>query len=79
MTEFQKRIVEVLHKFPNGMAGTWEIAQEAFPEKWANRSGRGALIAQITKAGDELERRGEIYCVLPAQDQFRTAKLCANR
>uniref|UniRef100_A0A6H1ZHC5 Uncharacterized protein n=1 Tax=viral metagenome TaxID=1070528 RepID=A0A6H1ZHC5_9ZZZZ len=79
VTEFQQRIVSVLPKFPNGIAGTWEIAQKTFPEKWAKRSGRGALIAHIRRAGYELERTGDICCVLPAQDQFSAAKLRANR
>lgn len=79
MTEFQQRIVSVLPTFPNGIAGTWEIAQQALPEKWAKRSGRGALIAHIRRAGHELERSGDISCVLTAQDQFSAAKLCANR
>lgn len=79
MTEFQQRIVFVLSTYPNGIAGTWEIAQKAFPDKWAKRSARGALVAQIRRAGYELEHNGAIACVLPAQDQHGTAKLCANR
>jgi hypothetical protein len=79
MTEFQQRIVSVLPGFPNGIADTWAIAQKAFPEKWAKRSGRGALVAHIRRAGYELELSGEILCVLPAQDQFSSSKLCAKR
>lgn len=79
MTEFQQKIVSVLLEFPNGIAGTWEIAQKAFPEKWENRAGRGALVAHIRRAGLELEKSGEIYCVLPAENQYSSAKLCAKR
>ena len=71
VTDFQKRIIAVLHKFPNGMASTWSIAQAAFPEKWARQSGRGALIGHIDRAGQKagLTR-------LPPKDQFGAAWLC---
>ena len=78
MTKFQQRIVDVLPLFPNGIASTWEIAQKAFPEKLAKRGGRGVLVAHIRRAGYELELNGEISCVLPARDQFGSAKLCAK-
>ena len=50
MTEFQQRILDVLPMFPNSTGSTWAIAQYAFPEKWAKRSGRGALVGHIARA-----------------------------
>lgn len=79
LSEFQLKIVEVLETFPGGMANTWEIAQRAFPEKWARESGRGALVAHIRRAGLQLWQSGAIACVLPAKEQYRAATLCANR
>ena len=71
MTEFQKRIIAVLYKFPNCMAGTWSIAMTAFPEKWERRSGRGALIGHIDRAG---QKAGLIR--LSPKHQFDEAWLC---
>ena len=70
MTEFQKRILNYLKKCPNEMADLWEIAQAGFPEKWAHRSGRGALIGHIDRAGVKAG------CIrIPPQDQYHTAVL----
>ena len=75
-TEFQKRIVTYLHGALNGMASTWEIGSKAFPEKWEKTAARGALVAQIRRAGYALEEMGLIDCVLPAETHLHAAKLC---
>ena len=79
LSEFQLKIVEVLETFLGGMANTWEIAQRAFPEKWARASGRGARVAHIRRAGLQLWYGGAIAFVLPAREQYCAATLCANR
>ncbi len=71
MTEFQKRIVKALAGFPNSQASTWEIATQVFPEKWEHRSGRGALIGHIDRAGQKV---GLIR--LPPKDEHGEAILC---
>ena len=72
MTDFQKKIIAFLETrdFHNYMENTWIIAQSAFPEKWARRSGRGALIGHIDRAG---QKAGLIR--LPPKDQFGEAIL----
>lgn len=54
MTAFQKRILDYLSTCPNKSAGVWEIAQKAFPEKWAKRSARGALVGHVDRSGSEI-------------------------
>lgn len=65
-TDFQRRIIECVKKEPNQMTSTWSIAQHAFPEKWARRKGRGALIGHIVRAASSHPNLG----VLPPQDQY---------
>jgi hypothetical protein len=79
VTEFQRQILIILPRFANGMGSTWSIAQTAFPEKWQNKSSRGALISQILRAGHALSKNGEISCVLPADGKFGEAILCSKR
>jgi hypothetical protein len=70
MTEFQERILKFLEICPNEMANTWGIAVGAFPEKWNHRSGRGALIGHIDRAGVKAG------CIrLPPKDQYGEAIL----
>lgn len=56
------------------MATTWEIAIGAFPEKWNRRSGRGALIGHIDRAGI---KAGLVR--LPPKDEYGEAVLCLPR
>ena len=55
MTEFQKRILKFVKQSPNAMASCWTIAQLEFPEKWKNKSGRGAVIGHIDRRGSAIE------------------------
>lgn len=63
MTEFQNAILEYVKGRQS--ATTWEIAQDVFPEKWAHRSGRGALIGHIDRAGGAMPQ----LVRLPAKHQ----------
>ena len=58
------------------MSNTWEIAQVAFPEKWAKRSGRGALIGHIDRAGMKM---GDLLVRLPPKTRFDAATFCRRR
>jgi hypothetical protein len=71
LTDFQKRIIALLKECSNRMATTWAIAEQAFPEKWAHRAGRGAIIGHIDRAG---VKAGLIR--LPPKDQYGEAMLC---
>ena len=81
LTDFQQRIKAFLKICPNCMATTWEIAQEAFPEKWERRSGRGALIGHIDRAGIKAglvrlpprDEYGEAWLALPRKERLVNA------
>ena len=68
VTDFQQRIIQFLKAQPMTMESTWVIAQGAFPEKWAHRSGRGALIGHIDRAGQKVG-----LTRLPPKDQYGEA------
>lgn len=75
-TEFEQKIIDYLRtQAVNGIADTWEIAQAVFPEKWAKRSGRGALIGHI----DRVFIRSESITRLPPRDQWGNATGCCRR
>lgn len=57
----------------NQMASTWEIAQIAFPEKWAKRSGRGALIGHIDRAAQKMP---DFLIRLAPKTRFDAATFC---
>jgi hypothetical protein len=69
LTEFQKSILWAVEMGTNQMACTWEIAQKAFPEKWAKRSGRGALVGHIVTAARKMP---DLVGIIPAKDQHGT-------
>lgn len=78
MTDFQRRIVDFLErKALNGQADCWTIAQYVFPEKWARKSGRGALTGHIDRAGTKLVKLGVLACRLTPKTQFDSAVFCA--
>ncbi len=69
LTDFQRRILEFLPKCVNQETDPWVIAQAVFPEKWAHRAGRGALIGHITRAAVKMGRDCWIV-VRPAEHQY---------
>lgn len=73
LTEFQQAILAAVRRNPNQQASTWEIAQIAFPDRWAKRSGRGALIGHIDRAGQKMS---DLLVRLPAKDQYDSATFC---
>jgi hypothetical protein len=76
LTEFQKSILWAVEKSRNQMANTWEIAQDAFPEKWAKRSGRGALIGHIDRAAMKMD---DLLVRLDPKTRFDAATFCVRR
>ena len=76
LTNFQKGVLWAVERGLNQMATTWEIAQVAFPEKWAKKSGRGALIGHIDRAGQKME---DLLVRLDPKDQFSHATFCKRR
>lgn len=56
----------------NGIADTWEIAQNVFPEKWKRPKGRGALIGHIDRVA---YRHEEDFHRIPPEDMHGSAKL----
>ena len=76
LTEFQKSILRAVEKGRNCMANTWEIAQVAFPEKWAKRSGRGALIGHIDRAAQKMP---DLLVRLDPKTRYDAATFCKRR
>lgn len=76
LTDFQKAILWAVEQGTNQMASTWEIAQVAFPDKWKKRSGRGALIGHIDRAGQKMS---DILARLPPRDEHGEAIFCKRR
>ena len=76
LTEFQKAILWAVEKGTNEMACTWTIAQVAFPEKWAKRSGRGALVGHIVTAAMKMP---DLVGVIAAKDKFGTPVIFKRR
>lgn len=66
-TDFQRRVLEYVQQHSTGgkNVSAWVIAQNAFPEKWAKKAGRGALVGHIDRAADAVGL-GRI----PGADQF---------
>lgn len=54
LTEFQKAILWAVETSDTRSLSRWAIAQKAFPEKWARRQGRGALIGHIDRAAKKM-------------------------
>lgn len=76
LTKFQEAILWAVETEPNQMACTWTIAQKAFPERWAKRSGRGALIGHIDRAAMKM---ADLVHRLPPKDRHGTAIICKIR
>lgn len=71
-TAFQQRILDYLETAPNRMASASKIGSDVFPEKWANQSAHGGLIAQIRKAGEALVATGRLEAVIPPKTASHT-------
>jgi len=74
VTPFCQAVIDFLRsgRALNGMADTWAIAQNVFPEKWDRPQGRGALIGHIDRL---TQKHPEIFVRLPARDQWGAATL----
>lgn len=77
-TEFQRKVLTYVMNAANRMASAREVAACAFPERWANRTGRGALVGHVAKAGDALVSMGLLACVLGPKDHWGSPKLCGS-
>lgn len=50
LTEFQSKLFAALKARPFEFISTHSLAANVFPERWARRSGKGALIGHIDRA-----------------------------
>lgn len=72
LTDFQKAILWAVEKSPGYTLSTWGIAQLAFPEKWINLSGRGALIGHIDRAAMKMK---DFFVRSGPKDRFDTDRI----
>ncbi len=78
LSELQCTVLDYVVKAPNQIASAREIAACAFPGKWGNRRGRGALVGHVARAGHVLVSVGLITCILPPKNRWGSPKLCGQ-
>ncbi len=60
MSDFQDRILATVKRDPEKAMHLWIIAERGFPEQWAKRSARGALVGNIRRFGPKIKQLGYI-------------------